>query len=52
MEEDREAREEEGEVGEARDVEEVGWWWRAGGGVQGGREGDVEGDCGGPDLGC
>lgn len=51
MEEDGEAREEEGEVGEARDVEEVGRR-RAGGGVEGGREGDVEGDCCGPDLGC
>lgn len=51
MEEDREAREEEGEVGEPRDVEEVGRG-RAGGGVERGREGDVEGDCGRPDLGC
>lgn len=51
MEEDGEAREEEREVRQARDIEEVGRR-RAGGGMERGGESDVEGDCGRPDLGC
>lgn len=43
MEEDREAREEEREVGEPGDVEEVRWR-RAGGWMQRGGECDIEGN--------
>lgn len=51
MEEGGELGEEEGEVGEAGDVDEVGWRWGRGWGVQGRGEGDEEREGGGPDLG-